>query len=215
MNMFISGIARDDITVIPRSPLTSGRPRMRVTHFPSVKNRKMVPCENPIQADFCVHLEHDPNVCAYQSRPFALKFEQTGFVARPHFAVLLSTGQSVYYDVRSASEIEQYGHQRLSKIRAEFTQVGLHYEGLALSSLQADARTETLRCLYFHSHGGSADEASVISDLLANHLHRKTTIRNLIQLGIPLCDVTFGVFYKLLHADLTQRPDLDFCVESA
>ncbi len=215
MNTFVSVTGQDGITVIPRSALTSGRPRMRVTHFPSIKNKQMVACENLLHADFCVHLEHDPKVISYQSRPSALKFEETGFVARPHFAVTKNTGHCVYYDVRGALEIEQYTHQRLARIRAQFTHAGLHYEPLALSSLQTEVHTDTLRCLYLKSHGGCAEEASVISNLLENHLRCKTTIRNLIQLGIPLCDIAYGVFYGQLHADMRQRPNLDFWVESA
>ncbi|MFY1664537.1 hypothetical protein [Pseudomonas sp. Pseu.R1] len=215
MNTFVTSLAHHDITLTPRTPLTSGRPHMRVTHFPSIKNHQMVACENTLQADFCVHLEHDPRVLAYKSRPFTLRFEKTGFIARPHFAVTLRTGQCIYYDVRGVLEIEEYTRQRLSKTYDQFTQAGLHYEALALPALQINAHTSTLRCFYFQLHGGSAEKASVISDLLANHLQHRATIRSLIQQGIPLCDIAFGVFYRHLHADLRQRPNLDFQVESA
>ncbi|CAG8867739.1 hypothetical protein [Pseudomonas fluorescens] len=213
MTIFVPDPLPPEISVLPRKPLTSGQPHRRVTHFPSMKNTDLIACESRLHARFCLHLEFEPRVITYASRPFALHFADAAVTARPDFAAVLADGRRVYYQVGIAHEIVDPRQQdRLSLIRACFGRAGLIFEQVSPDQYQSVARTETLCGLYHHAQGASSTQASRIRQVLRDELNGRATIRHLVASGIRVNDIAFALFFQHIHTDLHKPIDLNSLV---
>ncbi|VVN72932.1 hypothetical protein PS718_00538 [Pseudomonas fluorescens] len=202
------------VTVLPRKPLTSGQPHRRVTHFPSLKTRVMVPCASRLHADFCLHLEFEPRVIAYASRPFALQFGEGEITARPDFAAILADGRRVYYQVSGSDlALDPRRRNRLSLARQCFGNAGLLLEQLNPDLYQTNACTQTLRSLYHHAFGGTVVQVPQIRQLLSEDRSDSATIRYLTERGIRKSDIAFAIFYQHIYTDLHKPVDLNTRVE--
>ncbi|MDI3357927.1 hypothetical protein MO767_26825 [Pseudomonas sp. UYIF39] len=201
------------VSILPRKSLTSGQPHRRVTHFPSLKNQEMVACESRLHARFCVHLEFEPKVISYASRPFALHFAEAEMTARPDFAAVLADGRHVYYQVSLAHEITDPRQQhRLCVTRECFGNAGLIFEQLSPELYQVSARTETLTYLYHHAQGASSTQAARIRQVLRDELNSRATIRHLVASGFRVNDIAFAIFFRHIRTDLHKPIDLNSLV---
>ncbi|VVO09506.1 hypothetical protein PS712_03340 [Pseudomonas fluorescens] len=215
MTSFVPSPLPPKVSIQPRKLLTSGQPHRRVTHFPSLKNKEMVACESRWHARFCLHLEFEPKVVAYASRPLALQFAEAEVTARPDFAAILADGRQVYYHVSFSEEIlDPRQQQRLSVVRECFGNNGLIFEHITPALYQATARTETLSFLYHHAYGASPAQAPFIKQLLQEKMQGRATIRNLAAHGVRVMDIAFAIFFQYIHTDLQQSVDLNTLVEA-
>ncbi|WP_164666807.1 hypothetical protein [Pseudomonas viridiflava] len=202
------------VCLLPRKPLSSGQPHRRVTHFPSLKNKTMVACESSLLAQFCLHLEYEPKVIAYVSRPFAVQFIEADLTVRPHFAAILADDRRVYYQVESADEITDPRRQyRQSLTKQCFGHAGFIFECIRPEHYQAAVSTETLRCLYHQAFGASAAQVPNIRRRLGEATDGRMMIRSLLARGIPLKDIAFALFFQHIHTDLRKPVDLNTIVE--
>lgn len=210
-----SNSGSDAVCMIAKQPLTTGRPHLRVTHFPSLKNSMMIPCGSLLTAGFCVHFEYEKNIVSYATRPCSVRFLKRNLTVHPDFCAVWADGTKVFYQICSdVATLAQYNLSQIAYTKDAFANAGLVFEHIDVATVQATIRTDTLRTLYFHSHGGMSSESPGINETLKRHFGGRARFRDLIELGIPKNHIAHGVFHQALRANLLYPANLEMIVEA-
>lgn len=187
-----------------RALLTRGRSGSRVTFFPSRKNGCSVACGNLMQADYCVHLEHRPDVRTYQCRPPTVCKDDLRYKA--DFLVTLNSGPAVYLKFLPPND------QRCARTRNQQLAVEsmLHDGDLLLSWLAPEELlpplvTSNLRYLYHHSFGSSERAARKVRAQVLALPEQRSTFEALLADGATPADISHAIFLDQLRINLQQH----------
>lgn len=205
----------DAVYMVAKQPLTTGMRHLRVTHFPSLKNSMMIPCGSLLNAKFCVHFEYEKDIISYVTRPCAVRFLKRNLTVHPDFCAIWADGTKVFYQVcHDISVLAPYSLSQIARAKDAFLDAGLEFEHINVAELQHTISTDTLRTLYFHSHGGLSLESPGINETLKCHFGGRAKFRELISLGIPTNHIAHGVFHQALRVNLTCPANLEMIVEA-
>jgi TnsA endonuclease N terminal len=79
-----------------------------VGHFPSVKNNRMIAWESQLEQKACYTFEFSSVVSSFREQPTTIFYEYLGSLKRytPDFELTLSTGESVYVEIKPAEKLK-------------------------------------------------------------------------------------------------------------
>ncbi|WP_156352789.1 hypothetical protein [Pseudomonas sp. NBRC 111140] len=198
------------VTITARAELTTGQHHRRITHFPSNKNKSAVGCTALQHSDFCIHLEYEPRVTGYCSRPGKIRFERRNQYYSPDFCALFDQGHIVFYELlKPATAVLQVEKDRQSSLRALFGEAGLTLEMITLSSISQSQKTHNLRFLYHHALHGTSEGARGVVATINNSGCDELSVQHLLGSGHPAGDIAYSIFYRMTSVNLSQPFNLD------
>ncbi|MBX6691907.1 hypothetical protein I8746_20105 [Pseudomonas sp. USTB-Z] len=204
------------VTITARAELTTGQHHRRVTHFPSNKNKSAVGCAVLQHSDFCIHLEYDPRVTGYCSRPGKIRFESSNQCYSPDFCALFEEGHMVFYELlKPASVILQVEKDRQSGLRELFGEAGLTLEIITLASISQSPKTDNLKLLYHHALHGTSEGAHRVVGTITDSGSDELSVRHLLSSGYLPEDIAYSIFYKMTSVNLSQPFNLDSRVRNS
>ncbi len=204
------------VTITARAELTTGQHHRRITHFPSNKNKSAVGCTVLQHSDFCIHLEYEPKVTGYCSRPGKIRFESSNQCYSPDFCALFDEGHIVFYELlKPTTVILQVEKDRQSGLRALFSEAGLTLEIIMLASISQSPKTHNLRLLYHHALHGTSEGARRVVAAINNSDSDEVSVQHLLSSGHPAKDIAYSIFHKMTSVNLSQPFNLDTRVRSS
>ena len=193
-------------TLEPSKPLAFGKPRKLVTFVASRKNQVSIGCESLLEADFCIHLEYQAAIAAYQSQPFTICFTGSKTRYTPDFLATLVDGDQVVYEVKSCAGARNRRWQsRRALLEQLFSRNGLRFECVEERQFCHPVQMQNLRTLYHLGYNGSLANVPYMLRLLREQTQKTVSIRFLLKQGVPQADITCALFHQRLHCNL-QRP---------
>lgn len=213
MELNLARLLPPTVVLSPRSQLTTGRRYTRVTHFPSRKNQTPIGCTALQHSDFCVHLEFDPRITRYASRPCRLEFKESGRRYRPDFCSIFTDARVVFYEFsKPTTVILPSEKRRVEELRRQFGEAGIMFEIITLSAICQAQKTQNLRYLYHHALRGSPSGAAAVRKTVLSGENPQTSVCLLLAAGHPPEDIAFALFYQQITADLDRRFNLETSV---
>lgn len=186
------------------------------TTFPSRKNRRSLRCATRLQADYCVHLEHDVRVERYWAQPhvFTWTAGTDKYRYAPHFLLANDDGFGCYCEVQAsfASETAQRRETVLA-FDALCREHGWQFHRIAAAAVHGPAFA-TLQKLYLRSLDTSTDELTICLQLLPE-LVWPATVREVLN-ALPassLPALCCCLFSGRLLADLSQALNLELWIQ--
>lgn len=192
------------VKYIPRKTLTKGRPGSRVTFFPSQKCGDSIACGNLMQADFCVHLEHDHDVKTYECRPPTLRIGHTDFKA--DFLLTLDDG-SLEYRKFLLPDDQIYGRfpERKEALETQLRTLGSALHWLTPAEIPSPRLTSNLRYLYHHSFSGTRAGAKKVCRHVMGLVEQRATVDALLISGATAQDISRAIFSGDLCINFEQQ----------
>lgn len=210
MELNLERLLPPTVVLSPRSQLTTGRRYTRVTHFPSRKNQAPIGCTALQHSDFCVHLEFDPRITHYVSRPCRLTLKESGQCYRPDFCSIFTDARLVFYEFSKPSDVILPSEKRrVAEQRRQFGEAGLMLEIIALSAICQTQKTQNLRYLYHHALRGSPSGAAAVRKAVLNGKSLRTSVCLLLAAGHSPEDIAYALFYQQISADLDRGFNLE------
>ncbi|WP_435652670.1 hypothetical protein ACSC9T_14655 [Pseudomonas putida] len=185
--------------------ITHGRHGRRVSCFPSRKNQSGVMCDSLLESDFCLELERRKEVKQYTSQPFRLTENKSSLSYTPDFEVLFHNNQTVLFEVKSEDRFT-YGRsvEKLELFASIFRECGYSLEFALDTNFRHIHRTRNLRALYHQSYTATDSEIERLKSNLKKYRNKNIPIRLLVSGGFEPKMIAYGLFYKILLADLNQ-----------
>jgi hypothetical protein len=196
--------ASPPLKCLPRKTLTKGRPGSRVTFFPSQKCGDSIACGNLMQADFCVHLEHDHVVKTYECRPPTLRVGDTDFKA--DFLLTLEDGSREY---RKFLLLDDQLYGRFPELKETLeTQLRTHgsvLHWLTPAEIPSPLLTSNLRYLYHYGFSGTQVGAKKVCRHVMGLVEQRATVDALLASGAMPQDISRAIFSGALCINFEQR----------
>ncbi|WP_256204597.1 MULTISPECIES: Tn7 transposase TnsA N-terminal domain-containing protein [unclassified Pseudomonas] len=187
-------------------PLRFGRSRKLVTFVASRKNQVSIGCETLLEADFCIHLEYQSAVAAYQSQPFTIRFSKSKTRYTPDFLATLVDGNQVVYEVKSDAGARNRNWQiRRAVLEQLFSQNDLRFECVEQCQFDHPVQIHNLRMLYHLGYDGNLARVPYMLRLLQEQPEKCASIAFLLKHGVSQADLTCALFNQQLHCHL-HRP---------
>ena len=129
-------------------------------YFPSQKNQVQIICDSALEADYCVHLEFEPEVERYLVHPgiFKISLEERVYDYTPDF--LIETSEVIYY-----TEVKLDFATLSDRVKAKLRAASNYFNCLGQPLRFADRKTirqgdyfRNLKYLYLHSFNVGKDE---------------------------------------------------------
>ncbi|NUU39021.1 hypothetical protein [Pseudomonas sp. C2B4] len=201
---------------VPAFPWPHAGHRNFSTTFPSRKNRRSLRCGTRLQADYCVHLEHDADVEQYWALPHAFTWTTASDKHRytPHFLIANRDGGGCYCEVQTS--FAQLPAQRMETRLAFATlcrEQGWRFHCVTDPDVHGPTFA-TLQKLYLRSLATSADELAACLQRLPELCWPATFREVLNSHPAPpsLAALCSCLFLGHLQADLSQALDLNLMI---
>lgn len=201
---------------VPAFPWPHAGHRNFSTTFPSRKNRRSLRCGTRLQADYCVRLEHDPQVERYWALPHVFTWTTGSDKHRyaPHFLIAHEDGGGCYCEVQTS--FAQMPAQR-TETRLAFATLcreqGWRFHCVNDANVHGPTFA-TLQNLYLRSLATSPEEFAACLQLLPE-LPWPTTFRQVLSspAAPSLAALCSCLFLGHLRADLSQALNLDLVIQ--
>ncbi|WP_371234433.1 Tn7 transposase TnsA N-terminal domain-containing protein [Pseudomonas sp. QE6] len=196
--------------------ITKGHYGKYLVYFPSRKNKRQMVCESELEADYCLHLEHDKAVINYRCQPetLAINIGNKIVTYTPDFCV--ETLESTYFvEVKHNRENLSSAYQ--AKLCAADTLLQNRHISLHLIDaieIRKVHRLENLQLLYSRSFRVKPDEYLALMEQ-SQKLPSSITLGNLLeQLPAISCQAKYlSIFNGLYSFDWDQAVSLHTCLE--
>lgn len=186
------------------------------TTFPSRKNQRSLRCGSRLQADYCVRLEHDPEVDCYWALPHSFTWAASPQRHRyaPHFLIANKDGGGCYCDVQTSfANISAKRTDTLLAFDTLCREHGWQFHCVTAADVHGPTFA-TLQMVYLRSLATTPDEYVCCLQLLPA-LNWPATLREVLSMtrGPSLPALCSCLFLGHLRADLNQALNLDFVIQ--
>ncbi|KEI72968.1 TnsA endonuclease N-terminal domain-containing protein [Endozoicomonas elysicola] len=180
-----------------------------ITTFPSKRKgqRESILTESPLEADFCYHLEYDPDVLSYEAQPlgFYYLFEGKVCLYTPDFLVNYIS-EPKYYEIKykKYSETKTFSKARFDAIKKQAQSLGIPITMITEEFIYQQPKFTNLQVLHQYEY------IDQIPTTFINHIYTALSlgedrISNLIDgeyQGIQLCYVYQMIANGMLKTDI-------------
>jgi hypothetical protein len=201
---------------VPAFPWPKAGHRNFSTTFPSRKNRRSLRCGTRLQADYCVHLEHDPDIEQYWALPHAFAWAAGTNKHRyaPHFLIAHKDGGGCYCEVQeSFANLTAQRTETLMAFDALCQEHGWRFHCVTGATVHGPTFA-TLQSLYLRSLATTPDEYRKCLQLV-QELSWPATVREVLN-SIPapsLAALCSCLFFGRLQANLSQALNLNLVIQ--
>lgn len=131
--------------------ITKGQVGKRIVHFPSLKNKSMMPCESRLEADNCLELEFNTSVLKYRTQPFTIQISRKEHYT-PDSIHVDETGNYVVREVKVFDKLsDEKLSDRLIRIKNIFNFEEIVFDVYTEKDLQNSPQLENRKFLYRNS----------------------------------------------------------------
>lgn len=131
--------------------ITKGKIGKRIVHFPSLKNKSMMPCESRLEADNCLDLEFNSSVIKYRTQPFTIQLSKKEHYT-PDSIHVDEAGNYVVREVKVFDKLfDEKLKNRLFRIKNIFNSEDIVFEICTEKDLQNSPQLENRKFLYRNS----------------------------------------------------------------
>ncbi|MNB65383.1 hypothetical protein D3C76_421160 [compost metagenome] len=201
---------------VPAFPWPQPGHRNFSTTFPSRKNRRSLRCGTRLQADYCVRLEHDPDVEQYWALPHAFAWAAGTNKHRyaPHFLIAHQDGGGCYCAVQeSFAHLAAQRTDTLMAFDALCHQHGWRFHRVTEANVHGPTFA-TLQSLYLRSLATTPDEHQKCL-LLLRELSWPATVKEVLNRtqALSLAALCSCLFFGDIKANLSQALNLDMVIQ--
>ena len=180
---------------IPKS-----KPRWR---FVSVKMRRMIHCESPLERDYCYYLEFDPRVKRYQEQPLAIEYVFDGKLHHYFidFQVEYEDRKTRLVEVKYLREIKSEENLRKFAAATDYAEEhGMEFVVVTEQDLHEGSRLENMIHIYRHGAGIRLDKEMILAVIEALSELSATKVEAVLAALTPVakCHDPRSILYWLI-----------------
>lgn len=197
---------------VPRPPLQEPYYGKHLIFLASRKSGTQVVCHSALEADYCVHLEHNQGVVNYASQPGPFQIVVNGRTEAytPDFYVEMQD-TAFYTEVKpDFDRLSARCNAKLDSARQAFSNCGSSLRFADLNSIRPVPYLRNLKFLYMHSFNIGTHERGACARLLRQK-HFPLQLRELIanDFGVRERAIYLAMFEEKIGWDHEQRLTLD------
>lgn len=180
--------------------ITRGHYGKNLVYFPSRKNQRQVICESVLEADYCLHLEHDKAVNSYRCQPetLAINIGNKTTTYTPDFAVETATA-TCFVEVKPNRDALSPAYQaKLLAAAALLQDRHISLRVVDASEIRPVPRLENLQILYSRSFHVRLREYTALAEK-AQTLPAVITLAELLE---QLPEISYAAKYLAIFDGL-------------